>query len=104
MSGATGDNRWDRRFRVTQKVELRVSGGRYTPVDLVDMSLHGFRMSSWARHHVGDLVWIKFPPLGSVEARVKWVRGHTVGCMLARPFHPAVFDQVVASYPTDQEP
>ena len=100
MTSATGNNRWEHRFAVAQKVEMRVSGGRYTPVDLVDMSLHGFSMSSWARHHVGDVLWVKFPPLGSVEARVKWVRGNLVGCMLARPFHPAVFEQVLANYPS----
>lgn len=97
-----GDNRWDKRHRVAQQAELRVSGGRYTPVDLVDMSLHGFCMTSWTRHHVGDLVWIKFPPFGGAEARIKWVRGGTVGCMLAHPFHPAVFDQAIARYPAGE--
>lgn len=42
----------------------------------------------------GDTIWISFPGIESIQAKIAWVKEWTVGVEFARPLYPSVFEMV----------
>jgi hypothetical protein len=74
---------------------LRQRGAHAITVQVLDLSVTGFRAATHLTLETGSDVWLKMPGLESLHARVVWMRGHLLGCEFVRPLHPAVLDMVV---------
>jgi hypothetical protein len=90
-----GDNRWETRKRVRAKAQLRSAVHPQHEVEVTDICSHGLRLETWARHMVGDNVWLRLPTLSAIPARVVWADGHKTGFRFERPLHPAVLTMLV---------
>lgn len=90
-----GENRWERRVRVRATAQLRSTVHPPHPVEVTDICSHGLRLETWARHMVGDNVWLRLPTLGAIPARVVWAEGHRTGFRFDQPLHPAVLSMLV---------
>lgn len=86
-----------RALRKTVKLtaRLRDRGAKKFEIDVVDLSVSGFRAETEFKLHQGDLVWLTLPGLAGLEARVAWVDGLRLGCSFSQPLYPAVFDNIV---------
>lgn len=75
-------------------VVRRNSSTRY-PVDILDLSVSGFRFLAVASVPVGTRVWLAIPGMAGLEATVTWERGGQFGCAFDRPLNTYVFDHIV---------
>jgi hypothetical protein len=73
---------------------LRQRGASGVTVQIMDLSIHGFRVATHLELQNGADVWLRLPGLEPCHARVMWSRGHYVGCAFERPLHPAVLDMI----------
>jgi hypothetical protein len=89
------DGRTAPRKEVILGAGLRQRGAHAVTIQVIDLSVHGFRAATHLELEVGSDVWLKLPGLESLHAQVVWVRGHLLGCHFARALHPAVLDMIV---------
>lgn len=90
-----GDNRWETRVQVRVSAQLRSSVHPSHDVQVTDICSHGLRLETWARHNVGDNVWLRLPTLSAIPAKVVWADAHRSGFRFERPLHPAVLTLLV---------
>jgi len=76
-------------------VQVRRKSERWFSCRILDMSLVGFRLTSFAKLQRGMEVWIMFPGFEGRRAEVIWTANHEAGCRLDQPLHPAIFDHIV---------
>ena len=52
--------------------------------------------------HLNDhgRIFITLPGFGPLEAEVVWRIGESYGCAFVAPLHPAVFDHILAKFPS----
>ncbi len=74
---------------------LRQRGAGSITIQIMDLSVSGFRATTHLELMAGADVWLKLPGLESLHARVVWAEGHLLGCQFVRPLHPAVLDMLV---------
>jgi hypothetical protein len=74
---------------------LRQRGGTGVAIQIVDLSIDGFRASTHLQLAKGTDVWLRLPGLEPYQARVMWAKGNFIGCAFERPLHPAVLDMIV---------
>jgi PilZ domain len=74
---------------------LRQRGAAGVSVQIMDLSIHGFRVATHLELFPGSDVWLRLPGLEPSHAKVVWSEGHYVGCSFERPLHPAVLDMIV---------
>lgn len=91
------DGRTATRKEVILGAGLRQRGAHAITVQVVDLSVTGFRAATHLELEVGSDVWVKIPGIESLHSNVVWVRGHWIGCRFVRPLHPAVLDMIVRS-------
>lgn len=102
LSTAPGSGRPVRK-RKSERLELKVGAGLRqrgasgVSVSVLDLSTHGFRMSTHLDLGVDRDVWLRLPGLEPFHAKVAWQEGHLVGCAFERPLHPAVVDMIVSN-------
>jgi hypothetical protein len=83
------------RIPLRADIHLRKSGYHRTGVILHDLSNTGCRVELPERVTEGEMVWVSFPGLESIEARVAWSDNWIAGLKFTKPIHPAVFDTLV---------
>ncbi len=83
------------RVQVEFGAGLRQRGAAGVTVQIVDLSITGFRVATHLGLDNGTDVWLRLPGLEPCHAKVAWSKGHFVGCEFERPLHPAVLDMVV---------
>lgn len=74
---------------------LRQRGAHAVTVQVLDLSVSGFRAATHLELMTGTDVWLKLPGLESLHSRVVWMNGHLLGCEFVRPLHPAVLQMIV---------
>lgn len=74
---------------------LRQRGGTGVSIQIMDLSVDGFRASTHLQLAKGADVWLRLPGLEAYQARVMWAKGNFIGCAFERPLHPAVLDMIV---------
>ena len=89
------DARRAERAEVTVGAGLRQRGASGVTIQLLDLSVSGFRAATHLELEPGIDVWLRLPGLESLHARVVWQRGHLLGGEFVRPLHPAVLAMVV---------
>lgn len=65
-------------------------------VHIYDLSPDGCKVEFVERPELGELLWIRFDGLESIEASVRWIAGARAGVRFTHPIHPAVFDRLAA--------
>jgi hypothetical protein len=74
---------------------LRQRGASGVSIQVMDLSIHGFRAATHLDLPPGTDVWLRLPGLEPFHAKVAWSKGHFIGCAFERPLHPAVLDMIV---------
>lgn len=92
------DGRRAERLGVQMVAALRSSGSAKFKVDVVDMSIVGFRFDSPSHLNVGDRIWLTVPGLAGLESVVVWRDRHHYGCAFATPLYTAVFDHILKQF------
>jgi hypothetical protein len=92
---AVVDGRKASRADVAVGAGLRQRGASGVTIQLLDLSVSGFRAATHLELEAGIDIWLKLPGLESLHARVVWMRGHLLGGEFIRPLHPAVLDMIV---------
>lgn len=77
------------RHRLCLDAEVQTPAGRAEPVVVHELSRFGCLMESCAPVPVGELLQLRLPPSGSVEARVIWCCGSHMGCAFQRELSSA---------------
>lgn len=85
------DRKADRRAAGIE-AQLRRLGHLNYSVKLRDISSDGCQIDLVERPAIGEVMQVKLPGLGTMEARVRWVDNYVAGLNFERPMHPAVFD------------
>ena len=93
------DGRRAERSEVVLGAGLRQRGAHAVTVQVLDLSVSGFRAATHLQLMAGSDIWLKLPGLESLHARVVWMSGHLMGCEFVRPLHPAVLAMVVRNAP-----
>lgn len=75
---------------------LRQRGASGVGIEVLDLSVSGFRAATHLVLLKGTDVWLRLPGLEPWHARVVWCEGNQVGCQFLRPLHPAVVDMIAA--------
>ena len=78
------------------EIEFRRHGDARYRVDLIDFSPHGCCISPPVRVDEGESIWLRIPGMEAIHAHVAWTEQWKVGVKFDKPFHPAVFDNVIA--------
>jgi hypothetical protein len=96
LSTEPGNNgRKSERADVAFAAGLRQRGAHAVSVQIMDLSVDGFRAATHLQLLPGSDVWLKLPGLETLHSRVVWMRGHMLGCEFVRPLHPAVLQMIV---------
>ena len=74
---------------------LRQRGGTGVSIQILDLSVDGFRASTHLQLEKGSDVWLRLPGLEPYHAKVMWAKGAFIGCAFERPLHPAVLEMIV---------
>jgi hypothetical protein len=74
---------------------LRQRGGTGVGIQILDLSVDGFRASTHLQLEKGSDVWLRLPGLEPYHAKVMWSKGAFIGCAFERPLHPAVLEMIV---------
>ncbi len=93
MAEVTTPRRADR-VPLRADIDFRRAGGNRYRVTILDFSPQGCRIEAPVRVDPGDIIWISFPGLESLQARVCWSEGWTAGVQFDRPLYPSVFDMI----------
>ncbi|HEY0112226.1 MAG TPA: PilZ domain-containing protein [Allosphingosinicella sp.] len=94
-TGLDCEGRRAERQEVALGAGLRQRGAHAVSVQILDLSVTGFRAATHLQMMTGSDIWLKLPGLESLHARVVWMNGHIMGCEFVRPLHPAVLAMVV---------
>ena len=92
------DGRRAERLNVQMMAALRASGSARFNVDVIDMSVVGFRFDTVSRLNIGDRVWLTVPGMAGMESIVVWRDRDHYGCAFASPLHTAVFDRIISRF------
>lgn len=93
-------NRKDRdgaagRVRAVIRCKVRQGNRPWVDARLEDISLTGFKITSFRECRPELPLRIRIPGLQMLNAKVCWQEGDTSGCELDQPLHVAVFDHIV---------
>lgn len=91
----TFESRRDERKGVRLSAMVRRDSTMRFPVDILDLSVSGFRFHAGANLTVGTRVWLTIPGMQGLEATISWERKGDFGCQFDRLLHPAVLDHIV---------
>lgn len=78
------------------EVGFRRHGDARYRIELLDFSAMGCCITPPVKVEAGERVWLRIADIEAVHGRVAWTDEWRVGVEFDKPFHPAVFDSVVA--------
>ena len=93
-SAQASDNRAALRRPVKLKARVRDRKAARFEINVVDLSLTGFKGDTAFTLTPGERVWIMLPGLASLEAEIAWFRQTEFGARFQQPLHPAVFEHI----------
>jgi hypothetical protein len=84
------------RVSVDAEIMMRRLGQNNYRVRVFDLSPEGCRVELIERPREGEQMMLRFEGMETLEAEVCWVNDFVAGLRFEKPFHPAVFDLLVA--------
>lgn len=88
----------DRR-QVFIEASIRGQGMVRFDVDVLDLSVSGFRFETAFSMHDGTRLWLNIPGFQGLESVIIWHEGFCYGCAFVVPLHPAVCDHLARHFP-----
>ncbi|MEP5409276.1 PilZ domain-containing protein [Parasphingorhabdus sp.] len=88
-------NRRTVREIVEAEIFIRQSNSQLFRATLSDLSVAGFRMTSYTHLDRKKPVFIRLPGIQTLSADIKWVDHEEYGCEFANELHPAVLEHLV---------
>lgn len=82
---ASSSRRRSQRAAVSLDAELDRGGMGRTLCKVVDVSLHGARLSTYSAMKRGQSIWLTLPRIGQVVAEIMWADDFTAGCQFRKP-------------------
>jgi len=67
-------------------------------VDVIDMSMTGFRCETSFTLRPGQKIFLTIPSLAPLEAQVAWKDGYKYGCAFSNTLHNAVLDHIALRF------
>jgi hypothetical protein len=92
------ERRGAERHEIKLSATLRASGGRRVTVEIRNVSVLGFCCEYASTLQIGELMWLKFADLDSMEVVVERRDGYLYGLTFVRPLHVSTLDHLVARY------
>ena len=83
------------RRTIAAEVQLRRSGELNYVVNAYDLSEHGCKVEFVERPRLGEIVWIRFEGLASIESAVRWIGDFAVGLEFSSPLNPRVLEMLM---------
>lgn len=96
----TAETRRHKRGEVDIFIEIREHGAGRHKGRLTDLSQSGCRISCPVFIPENRKVSITIPGFSPLEAEIVWKIGDDYGCSFANPLYEAVYDHIVAKYPS----
>ncbi|WP_298670118.1 PilZ domain-containing protein [uncultured Sphingomonas sp.] len=62
---------------------------------VIDLSIHGARLSTYSALRKGMAIWLTLPEIGRVGADVMWADDFAAGCRFHAPLDPDTFEQLL---------
>lgn len=84
------------RVQLQCEIGFRRHGDARYRIDLIDFSPEGCCITPPVKVEQGEQIFLRFAGMEAVHGRVAWIEEWRVGVKFDQPFHPAVFDSVVA--------
>jgi hypothetical protein len=72
--------RWAERRKVSIEASIRGQGHVRFDVDVLDLSITGFRIETSFTLNVGTRLWLNIPGFQGLESVIIWHEGFTYGC------------------------
>ncbi|GAA0471460.1 hypothetical protein GCM10009096_10570 [Parasphingorhabdus litoris] len=89
------DGRHAVREAVEAEIFIRQSDSQLFRATLSDLSVSGFRMTSYTHLDPKKLVYIRLPGIQTLSATIKWVDYQDYGCAFTNDLHPAVLEHLI---------
>ena len=88
------------RAQIRAQADLREAGGgsRYK-IDMIDISISGFRFESANSIRTGLRGFVTLPGMQGLECVVAWEKNWIHGARFVQPLHPSVRDHIAARFP-----
>lgn len=80
---------------IAAEIQLRRSGELNFVVNAFDLSESGCKLEFVNRPRLGEIVWVKFPNLTSIQSTVRWIGKFTVGLEFINPISPYVLESLM---------
>ena len=62
---------------------------------VMDLSIHGARLSTYSALRKGMSIWLTLPGIGPVGADVTWADDFDAGCRFHAPLDPSIFERLL---------
>ena len=62
---------------------------------VIDLSIHGARLSTYSALRKGMAIWLTLPGIGPVGADVMWADDFAAGCRFRAPLDPGAFEALI---------
>jgi len=63
--------------------------------EVIDLSIHGARLSTYSALRKGMAIWLTLPEVGPVGADVLWADDFAARCRFHAPLDPMAFEQLL---------
>lgn len=91
------EHRHERRIAISIGLSVRERHGRSRPVELLDLSRRGCRVSD-SSLKAGQRLWVTLHGLVAIEGTVTWCHTGKAGVRFGIPLHQAVLDHLVSTH------
>ncbi len=95
-----GDSRMSSRTDVDITAAVREPGLGNVEAMIMDLSISGFRMRCLIRLTGEKTIFLRLPSFAALESKICWNEGDFYGCEFVQSLHPAVYDHIIAQYPS----
>lgn len=89
-------NRRNAREIIEAEIFVRQSDSQLFRATLSDVSVSGFKMTSYTYLDDKKPVYIRLPGIQTLSARIKWHDHQDYGCAFTNDLHPAVLEHLVS--------
>lgn len=93
---ADQSRRRSQRAAVSLDAELDRGGMGRTLCKVVDVSLHGARLSTYSALKRGQSILLRLPHVGQIVAEIMWADDYTAGCQFKKPLAQEQLDLIVS--------
>lgn len=87
------------RAAVAFEAQLRLANFSKITIRVIDISTHGFRITTRNQLRVNEMVYLHIPSLGALHAIVRWTSPDISGFEFIQPLYGPVAEHIARQYP-----